>query len=34
MTDHRTERISVALHEELAEMIEYELSDEVIHGQK
>jgi len=27
MTDHRTERISVALHEELAEMIEYELSD-------
>ena len=27
MTDHRTERISEALREELAEMIEYELSD-------
>jgi len=27
MTDHRTERISEALREELAEMIGYELSD-------
>jgi ribosome-binding factor A len=27
MTDYRTERISEALREELAEMIEYELSD-------
>ncbi len=27
MTDHRTERISQAIHEELAEIIGYEMSD-------